>query len=323
MLVLGIDLGGTKLAFAVFDENGKIHFNDRVLIESRSGEAVVKLIVDRIFQIVTDFKTRNKAINAIGISVPGIVRHEKGTVWAPNIEGWKDYPLLNEVQCVVQNIPVIIESDRTCYILGERWMGNAKECDNAIYLAVGTGIGAGIITNGTVVKGANDIGGAVGWMVQNSPAFNFSGKRESAFEEYASGNGIAKLAKELINSKPGYEGVLKSKVEKLTATDVFKAYDDDEIAKKTLNDCIKLWGRAVANLVSIFNPEKIILGGGVFGPGVRFLADIKSEAKRWAQPISEKLYSLEPGALGKDAGLYGAAFAALNLLNKNSNKGIV
>ena len=318
MLVLAIDLGGTKLAFAVFDENGEVHFNDRVLIKGSSGEGVGRLMTDHILQIFARFREEQKTISAIGISVPGLVRHEKGTVWAPNIDGWEDYPLLTEVQSIASDLQVVIESDRTCYILGERWKGNAEGCDNAVFLAVGTGIGAGIITNGTVVKGANDIGGSVGWMVHTAPVGEPDGKNECAFETYASGNGIAKLAKELISSSPDYNGILKNSEEQLTAHDVFAAYEKDEMAQKTLQECIKLWGKAVANFVSIFNPEKVILGGGVFGPAVRFIPDIKQEAKKWAQPVSEKLYSLEASKLGKDAGLYGAAFAALQHLNKHS-----
>ena len=77
---------------------------------------------------------------------------------------------------------------------------------------------------------------------------------------------------------------------------------------------------AVANLVSIFNPEKLVLGGGVFGPAVRFIPEIRQEAKKWAQPVSEKLYALEASQLGKDAGLYGAAYAALQFLNARINE---
>src|SRR5678810_995824 len=94
---------------------------------------------------------------------------KNGTVWAPNIPGWDNYPLLEEMRKISGDIPVSVESDRSCYILGEMWQGNAKGTGNAIFLAVGTGIGAGIVVDGNVLHGANDIVGAIGWMALHHP----------------------------------------------------------------------------------------------------------------------------------------------------------
>ena len=101
-------------------------------------------------------------------------------------------------------------------------------------------------------------------------------------------------------------------VDALTAVDVFDAYEtEDELAMKVINNAIEYWGMAVANLVSIFNPEKIIFGGGVFGPALRWLDAIYEEARKWAQPISMLQVTLKGSALGNQAGLYGAAYLAL------------
>ncbi|MGZ3949591.1 MAG: ROK family protein, partial [Flavisolibacter sp.] len=98
----------------------------------------------------------------------------------------------------------------------------------------------------------------------------------------------------------------------LTATDIFEVYEEgDTVATEVIQHCIETWGMAIANLVSLFNPEKIILGGGVFGPAVKFIPAIYEEAAKWAQPISIKQVSIEPAALGSRAGLYGAAYLAL------------
>ena len=97
-----------------------------------------------------------------------------------------------------------------------------------------------------------------------------------------------------------------------SAKDVFDAYENgDELAKKIITNAIECWGMAVANLVSLFNPEKIIFGGGVFGPALKFLDEIYLEAKKWAQPISIQQVKLQGSALGSDAGLYGAGWLAL------------
>jgi glucokinase len=109
-----------------------------------------------------------------------------------------------------------------------------------------------------------------------------------------------------------YHGALKEKpVEEITSHDVFAAYrNGDPLAARVLKQSIEYWGMAVANLISLFNPEKIILGGGVFGPAVSLIPDIIEEAARWAQPISSRLVSIEGSALGGDAGVYGAGWLA-------------
>ena len=306
MTALGIDLGGTKLSLAVFNEQGKILLTRTVALEKREGKAVGDLIAEEIQK----FTNTHPNIQSIGIAVPGIYRHKTGTVWAPNIKGWDDFPLLSHIRETI-DIPVTIDSDRAAYILGESWMGSARGCNNAIYLAVGTGIGAGILIDGKILRGEHDIAGAIGWMALQQP---FEEKYISCgcFEYHASGEGIARVAMEVLSNADGYNGMLcQKKAEDLTAHDVFAAYqEDDIIAKEVFSICVQFWGMAIANLVSLFNPEKIILGGGVFGPAVQFIPAIIEEAEKWAQPISIKQVIIEASSLGNNAGLYGTGWLA-------------
>ncbi len=312
MTALGIDLGGTKLSFAVFSEQGNILFRQTAALQNRRGSEVGDLIDAEIKKIIPTYPD----IQSIGIAIPGIYHQNTGTVWAPNIKDWKDYPLLQQLHRS-SNLPVTIDSDRACYILGESWMGNTKGYANAIYLSVGTGIGAGILIDGKVLRGAHDIAGAIGWMAIQPP-FEEKYTGCGCFEYYASGEGIAKLAKELLAKEKNYKGLLTEKASaSLTAHDIFTAYaQKDQLASEVFAICIRFWGMAVANLVSLFNPEKIILGGGVFGPAVQFIPAIKEEAAKWAQPISTKQVSIESSALGTDAGLYGAAFLDFKTINQ-------
>jgi glucokinase len=306
MAVLGIDLGGTKLSLAVFDRQGNIFLKNTIAIGKRKGSEVGDLIAAETKNILAS----HSGIQSVGIAVPGIFRQATGTVWAPNISGWDDYPLLEQMRASVP-LPVTIDSDRAAYILGESWMGNAKGCANAIYLAVGTGIGAGILIDGKILRGAHDIAGAIGWMALHQP---FEDKYISCgcFEHHASGQGIAKVALEILSRTEGYEGMLSRKpAAELTAHDVFAAHKQgDVVAAATIDSCIRFWGMAVANLVSLFNPEKIILGGGVFGPAVSLIPGIFEEAKKWAQPISMQQVSIDASTLGGNAGLYGAGLLA-------------
>jgi glucokinase len=309
MSVIGFDLGGTKLSGAVFSKDGKIISKETVLLEKRKGNEVGSLIKEQVKKLLSN----HSDVEAIGVSVPGISYSKTGNVWAPNIPGWDDYPLLKVIkEPAGEKIRVTIDSDRACYILGEVWQGSARGCKDAIFLAVGTGIGAGILVNGEILRGSNDIAGAIGWMALDRP---FQEKYISCgcFEYHASGEGLAKVGKEFLKKEINYEGILNIKKENhLTANDIFEAYNQkDPLAEKVIRQAIEFWGMAVANLVSLFNPEKIIFGGGVFGPALRFLDDIKSEAKKWAQPISINQVKLEGSMLGGDAGMYGAGYLAL------------
>src|SRR5688500_12350121 len=154
MPVLGIDLGGTKLATALFSESGEMISKEVIALERRTGKQVGKLITESVKKY---FAGKNSSVRSIGVSVPGIAHAKTGTVWAPNIPGWEDYPLLKEIEDVAGKAAVSIDSDRACCMLGEVWQGNARGCKDAIYLAVGTGIGAGILIDGKILRGAHDI----------------------------------------------------------------------------------------------------------------------------------------------------------------------
>jgi glucokinase len=152
----------------------------------------------------------------------------------------------------------------------------------------------------------------MGWLALERP-FREELASCGCFEYYASGDGLARLARMILAETPKYQGPLAQvPQDKLTAHDLFTAYDQaDPIAQRTLATAVEFWGMATANLVSIFNPDRIIFGGGVFGPAVRFLDEIRVEATKWAQPISMKRVQLLASELGSDAALYGAGFLAL------------
>lgn len=310
MSIIGIDLGGTKLATALFSEEGKLLSKNVTPLDQREGEAVGKLITE---QVKNYRRGEGSSLHAIGVSVPGISHQKTGTIWAPNIPGWEDYPLMAEIKKISGDVPVSIDSDRACCMLGEIWQGNARGCKDAIYLAVGTGIGAGILIDGGILRGSHDIAGAVGWMALDKP-YQKKYIPCGCFEYYASGEGIARFAKEMIEADHGYHGSLKEiRGENLTAYHVFNAFEhNDPIAIRVFDECIQYWGMAVANFISIFNPEKIIFGGGVFGPATKFIKPIQMEAAKWAQPISITQVTFEESGLHGDAAIYGAGFLALN-----------
>jgi glucokinase len=308
MPYLGIDLGGTKLAAAAFTDGGELLHREATPLAGRTGGAVGALIVERLRQL-----SERHGCEAAGVCVPGLYRAARGTVWAPNIPGWEDYPLLDELRSAFGNTQrVAIDSDRAACILGESWRGAARGARDAIFLAAGTGIGAGIICDGRVLRGCGDVAGAIGWLALQRPfASRFA--RHGCFEDQASGPGIVRVARAMMDEEPAYAGALRRAGDALTAGNVFDAYEHhDPVAIRVIENAIQLWGMAAANLVSLFNPEMIVFGGGVFGPARRFIGRIREEASRWAQPIAIGQVKFVASELGNDAQLYGAGRLAMS-----------
>ena len=318
MSILAIDLGGTKITGAVFDNEGSVCGKLTQLIDGRAGKKVGELIRNIIDELLASCKQGLPEVQTIGICVPGIANVKTGKVWAPNISGWEDYPLHKEIYDHFNNpsIEINIASDRTCYILGEVWKGEAKGSKDAIFISVGTGIGVGIMIDGQVLHGHSDIVGASGWLALKTPYLD-EYKQYGCFESHASGNGIAMQAKKLLQSTAFESSVLRQHpVENITARDVFTAYEQhDELAGKVIDDAVVMWGMAAANLVSLLNPEIIVWGGGVFGHASKYIDRIYDEACKWAQPISIKQVRFVKSSLTGDAGLLGAGYLALLSLN--------
>jgi len=312
--VIAMDLGGTKLATAVLDAGGESLYREIIPIGGRRGTDVAALIIERCEGALEKLRALGTASpGAVGVTVPGIYHAHRGTVWAPNIPGWDDYPLLEELRGALDpGTPVVIDSDRAAYILGETWRGAARGAQHAIFLAVGTGIGAGIMVDGQVLRGRGDIAGAIGWLALDQP-FREQYLSCGCFEHHASGPGLVKVALERLAEDQAYAGELRSIAPSaLTTEGLFAAHDrGDSLARSVLEEAIVYWGMAVANLVSLFNPEVIVFGGGIFGPAASFLDRIRAEAVRWAQPIAVQQARFVVSSLAGDAGLYGAGRLAM------------
>lgn len=312
MSIIAFDLGGTKLSHAVFSAERIIVAEDAVYLPAAKGKEVGFLIEQTARELIASFSDSDP-VTGIGICVPGIYRSQEKTVWAPNIPGWNNYPLWQQISQIDPQIAVGIDSDRACCILGEMWKGKAQGCTDAIFITVGTGIGAGIVSGGHLIRGASDIAGAVGWMALEPP-FKDEYIACGCFEQTASGDGVAKTARKFLRVAAGTQNILgQAESGNIRAADVFEAYKKgDPVATAVISKMIQYWGMASANLVSIFNPQKVIFGGGVFGPAARFLADIYTEASLWAQPISIKEVKFEVSGLDGKAGIYGAASLVWN-----------
>ena len=199
-------------------------------------------------------------------------------------------------------VPIILDSDRSGYVKGESWMGVARGLSDVVFLAVGTGIGAGIMCSGRIIHGHDDLAGAVGWLALN-PRFQQSYAQMGCFEAEASGNSVGRKG----------ASVLGATAESATASDVVAAaISGSERAAAILDEVSVYLGMGVANLVSTLNPEMVVLGGGLFQSGSLLLEKVRREFERWAQPFAAERVRVELSSLGEHAALYGAARLALD-----------
>jgi glucokinase len=304
----GIDVGGTKISAALFTTGGRMLGRAKVPILKGTAEGPVRQLIAVIRKLATLAQKRNGGIRAVGICIPGIVYAKSGNVWAPNIQGWDHFPLRDRLATITR-IPVIMDSDRSAYVLGEQWRGVAKGKKDVVFLAVGTGIGAGILAGGRLYRGSQDISGAVGWFALD-PRFKEEYAATGCFEAEASGGSVGRTARELLKS--GAPSLMlklgRGKIENVSAEIVVKAARaGDPLAGRILKDAVIYLSMGIANIVSILNPEMVILGGGLFRAGDFLLRPIRKEFKKWAQPLAAKNVRLELSSLGENAGLYGAA----------------
>jgi glucokinase len=306
-----IDVGGTKIASALFTRKGEISARDKIAIDKAGGAAAAAQIADRIEALGEAARAAGGRLLAVGISVPGIAYSASGKVWAPNIPGWDQYPLLEKVREGIREegagVALVLESDRSAYVAGEAWRGAAAGARDAVFLAVGTGIGAGIISGGRVLHGHEDIAGAVGWFGLD-PVFKPEYAAMGSFEAEASGASVARKARaRLEQGRPSAMRELAGgDLASVTAEIVAEAARcGDPMALEVVAGVVTYLGMGVANIVSILNPEVVVLGGGLFQAADIYLEPVRREFRRWAQPLAARAVRIEPSALGEDAGLYG------------------
>jgi glucokinase len=306
-LCAGIDVGGTKVSSALFSPEGAIVVRDKVLLEKEGGQRAAEQVVRVIASAMGSAAEKGATVEAVGLCIPGVVFQSTGMVWAPNIPGWDYYPLARMIRERI-TVPLVMDSDRSAYVLGEQWRGAAKGLKDVVFLAVGTGIGAGILSGGRLCRGAEDIAGAVGWFGLN-PHYQKDYAAMGCFEAEASGNSLGRKARQALQSGSP-SAMLKlvgDRVESVTAETVAEAARaNDPLAVELMDETVSYLAMGLANIVSILNPEMVVLGGGLFQAGQVLFERVKKEFVRWAQPLAARSVQVELTRLGEDAGLYGA-----------------
>ncbi len=282
--VLAVDLGGTKTALARVDPDGTVRDRCR-LPAAHDLEGSVAQIAGAA-----------SGVRAVGVIVPGIYTPGSGRAWCPNLWGTDEVPLLDALRARL-DVPVAIDSDRSGYVLGESWRGAARGLRDVAFVSLSTGIGIGILAGGRVLGGAHGIAGAAGWFALD-PRWTEEYGRTGCWEAESAGPAIARHA-----GTPDAQAAADA------------ARSGDPAARAAFERAARYGGMGIANLISVLNPEAVVLGGGVGqGAGDLLLEPIRAEVRRWAQPIAAARCRIVLTELGEDAGLLGAARLALDLL---------
>jgi glucokinase len=309
--VLAVDLGGTKLAMALVNREGKLSQRKSIGVDGSSALGPVQQIVALAREFVGARGTAAK-IAGVGVAVPGLVRRD-GTVWAPNLPGWKKMPLAQRLKNDL-GVPVIVESDRNAAVMGETWRGAARGKSDAIVLMLGTGIGAGILSDGRLVRGAHELSGCAGWMVV-ADEYDAEAKRLGQLESLGAGPAIA------VAAKKGLARGIASLLQEIPE-ETINAYEVAEAARRGDVLAIEVYleagrslGYGVANLVSLFDPEIVVIGGGLARASDLFMDALRKAMKERAQPISARKVKVVTSGLRGDANLLGVGRLAWEMQN--------
>lgn len=315
--VVGIDIGGTNLVAGAVREDG-----DEVLAvrseptrPEAGAEDVVRRIIAMARQAIAETRAArpDAAIVGVGVGAPGPLDRRRGIVLlTPNL-GWVDLPL-RQLVADGTGLPAALDNDANCAVLGESWRGAARGARHAIGLTIGTGIGGGIVIDGRLYHGASDVAAEFGHITIDTSGRRCKCGNYGCLEAYASGPAIARRAVEMIEA--GAESRLPDLVggnlDHITAQTVYAAAKaGDDLALEVVNDTAKYLGAGVANFVNIFNPEVVVICGGVTHAGERLFGPLRREVARRAFKPAVQVCRILPGTLVNTAGVVGAAKAFL------------
>jgi glucokinase len=304
-LIIGIDLGGTNIKGVLIDTNGRSLVKHETATQANSGpEHVASRIGSMVTALESEAAKDSRAIIGVGIGVPGLPDQKTGeVVFAPNLQ-WKNVPI---VQYLAKQtaLPIILENDANLAALGELWLGAGRGSVNMIMITIGTGIGGGIIINGCLYSGTNGNAGEIGHTVIDHQGPLCSCGRRGCLETYASATAIVRMAKEAVESG---KATGLAKVENLQAKDIFSlAQTGDELSKDIINSAAYYLGIGLGNLINLFNPDTIVVGGGVSRAGDILFDPLRRSAMQWSMEAPAKVVKIVPAQLGNDAGSIGAA----------------
>ncbi len=304
--VVGIDIGGTKLATVVADENANILYKTRRLTHAEKGpDYAIQLLLDMVNETIAAAGLKRQEISAIGVSCGGPVDTNTGIVYSPpNLPGWDALPL-KDVLVAEFEMPVTIENDANASALAEWRFGGGRGYQNLLYITMSTGIGGGLVLNGKIYHGANDSAGEVGHQIllPGGPPCG-CGKR-GCLEALCSGPAIARRAKKALQTHPHTTllTLVDGNIDAIKSEHVFEAAQTgDAVALQLVQETAYYMGWGIANLVNILNPDIILIGTIAIAAGDLLLQPLRKTVRQMAMTRPAEIVKIQPAQLGETLG---------------------
>jgi glucokinase len=294
---IGIDIGGTKTAIGLVTDKGQLV--EKQILKT-DGSVPPEVMIDRMCEAVKEILINNELsatyLTGIGIGAPGPLDVTKGEITnPPNLPAWLDTPLIERVKAHFPEKCIRLENDANAAAVAEKWVGAAQNAKTFVYMTISTGIGGGFYANGRSVFGFRGNGGEVGHIVIDSNGPLCTCGLRGCFEAVASGTAIAELGS-------------KIKGQTLTTKDVFALYEvGDAEMTNFVNDVFEKIGIGCVSMINLFDPEIIILGGGVTNVGQPLFDAVKAYTEKFALNPAGRDTPIVPSGLGQDTGVIGAA----------------
>ena len=314
--LIGVDLGGTTIKFAILTAEGEIQqkwsIRTNILDE---GSHIVPDIIDSINHHLDLYQLDKDRIIGIGMGTPGTVDLENGTVKGAFNLNWKETQNVREQIEAGTGLPLTMDNDANAAALGEQWRGAGNNQPDVAFITLGTGVGGGLINDGKLIHGVAGAGGEVGHMIVEPGGYLCSCGNYGCLEQYASATGVVHLAQDFAEAYVG-NSKLKAMVdngEEVTSKIVFDlAKEGDYLANEVVDKVAYYLGLASANISNILNPSSVVIGGGVSAAGKFLLDRVEKNFKQFAFKSTRDVTEVKLAELGNDAGAYGAASLARN-----------
>lgn len=310
MYNIGIDLGGTNIKVGLVDENYNIVSKATAKTAlPRSAEEICASIVDAVWKALNAVKVTIGDVNSIGIGTPGAANRSSGVVLYSNNLGFKNTNLRALLKTHLDK-PIYVENDANAAAFGEVLAGAGKGCKDVVVVTLGTGVGGGIIIDGKIYSGFNFCGAELGHTVIEYNGRPCTCGRKGCFEAYSSASALIAMTKEAMEAHKDSRmweiaGTLDN-VDGKTAFDGMRM--DDGAAKEVVNTYIEYLGCGLTNIVNTFQPEVLLIGGGISKEGENLTKPLEEFIKRESYCIDpDRSTKLDICKLGNDAGIIGAA----------------
>jgi glucokinase len=317
--LLGVDLGGTNIVVGAMPVDGSTMLAVRAEPTRASDGAdgvtarIIRLLEAVIAEVQRTHGVPRSAFGGVGIGAPGpLDRHTGIVLLTPNL-GWTNYPLRDRIATAL-DLPASLDNDANCATLGEWWIGAARGARHAVGLTIGTGIGGGLILDGALYHGASGIAGELGHTSIDANGRRCNCGNYGCLEAYASGTAIATRAREALDGgEPSMLADLAGgDLTRITAQVVYEGAErGDAVARHVVRETAQFLGTGIANLVNIFNPEVVVIAGGVTHAGDALFEPLRAEVRRRAFRPAVAACRIVPGTLPGTAGVAGAIAAFL------------